>query len=223
MFNLSNVLTFWRSCVSYIVVLMLNFYTYVVKCFNLVSMLLCLIHSRVNAEPISFVAPEKYKWENFMIILSKLYNITIRVRHLAIEPSSTHRQPVFGSCHLFSNVLLIRAVSRKGYASPLAKLHNCVGLLKSSLFAYVIYLCHPWHTQWWQIIVVIPLHCLLKEQTNTSKQGCHWHLWMTITCTGLRAYGGGAILGEKFSLFWLSSPCFKLREKFECMEHIGKS
>ena len=56
------------SCVPYLVVLnclivvVTELYnTYVVRCFNFVSMLLCLIHSLVNAEPISLVAPEKYK------------------------------------------------------------------------------------------------------------------------------------------------------------------
>ena len=30
-------------------------------------------------------------------------------------------------------------------------------------------------------------------------------------------------LGEKVSLSWLTSPYFELREKFKCIEHIGKS
>ena len=33
----------------------------------------------------------------------------------------------------------------------------------------------------------------------------------------------GSDLGEKVSLRRLTSPCFELREKFECIEHIGKS
>ena len=30
-------------------------------------------------------------------------------------------------------------------------------------------------------------------------------------------------LGEKVSQSWLTSPYFELREKFRCIEHIGKS
>ena len=33
----------------------------------------------------------------------------------------------------------------------------------------------------------------------------------------------GGDLGEKVSLNWLTSPCFELREKFNCIEHTGKS
>ena len=33
----------------------------------------------------------------------------------------------------------------------------------------------------------------------------------------------GGNLGEKVSLSWLTSPYFVLREKFKCIEHIGKS
>ena len=38
--------------------------------------------------------------------------------------------------------------------------------------------------------------------------------------TGLSLEGD---LGEKVSLNWFTSPYYELREKFQCIEHIGES
>ena len=62
--------------------------------------------------------------------------------------------------------------------------------------------------------------CLGYSGPVTSTAPTAIRLWETFTCSGNKLKGD---VGDIVPLQAQTSPLFQLREKFKCIEHIGKS